>query len=256
MSQGLEAKRRKMLVQYLLHLPAADEDLLATLKRRAASRRRDPVYLWEALISALSTLGNARGYDGLVTNRGNFERVSFEVLDSIDPRRRERHIEAVLRDAKVRMPVVKAGWLARNFAFVKELGGPREATALARRQRGSEAKRLFMRQFLGIGEKYARDTWMDSHDPDFRDCIALDVRVLKVSALLGFAEADYAAHERLYQKLAREAGRETWEVDRLCFHRNKEIVGLLKSAGTPTAKRAGAGPRPKEGFRPPGRSCR
>jgi hypothetical protein len=256
MARDLLKKRRERFLEYLRHLPPDAEAELARLKKRGVSRRKNPDFIWHGLLSAMSTLGNARGHVGLIENKANYDKVTHEALGALSPTARLRRLESVLLDAKVRMPFQKARWLAADHSLVTAMGGSRAATKLARSQAGRNAKLRFMKQFVGIGEKYARDTWMAAYDPDFVDAIALDTRVLKVSKLLGFTAKAYDAHEQLYQELAREAGREPWEVDRLCYRRNEEIVRLLSGSGPGAAKRRPLdGPTPA-GVKPRGRGCR
>ena len=43
----------------------------------------------------------------------------------------------------------------------------------------------FSREFKGIGAKYSRNIMMDTYHPEFRDSIAIDQRIKKVSRTLG-----------------------------------------------------------------------
>jgi hypothetical protein len=59
---------------------------------------------------------------------------------------------------------------------------------------------------------------MDVYHPDFRDSIAIDARIKSLSASLGLHFASYADHEQFYLGVAREAGLNGWELDRLIFN--------------------------------------
>ena len=49
----------------------------------------------------------------------------------------------------------------------------------------------------------------------------------KISAILGVSFATYDEHERFYQELAKEAGLQPWELDRLLYHFNVPILAEL-----------------------------
>ena len=84
-----------------------------------------------------------------------------------------------------------------------------------------------MIQFDGIGDKYARNIWMDVYHPDFYDAIAVDERIKKITAAMGYAFTRYDDHERFYQELAGEAGLQPCELDRLLYHFNEPILAAL-----------------------------
>ena len=48
--------------------------------------------------------------------------------------------------------------MARNYSLVALMGDPEKARGQAFAQQVREAKIAFMRQFYGIGDKYARNT--------------------------------------------------------------------------------------------------
>ena len=83
---------------------------------------------------------------------------------------------------------------------------------------GAEAKIRYMLQFAGIGEKYARNIWMDVYHPEFRNRIAVDQRIKKASERLGCRFPTYAAEERFYLDAAKQAGLDGWELDRLLYN--------------------------------------
>jgi hypothetical protein len=90
-----------------------------------------------------------------------------------------------------------------------------------------------MRQFAGIGDKYARNIWMDVYDPDFRTTIAIDERIKRISAALGVTFRTYADHERFYQDIAHEAGLDGWDLDRLLYNFRDDIIMTLQSTTAP-----------------------
>jgi hypothetical protein len=84
-----------------------------------------------------------------------------------------------------------------------------------------------MKRFYGVGDKYARNIWMDSYHPDFRDAIAVDERIKKATEALGYSFKTYADHERFYQEVAEDAGLQGWEVDRLLYNHLGEFLDAI-----------------------------
>ena len=99
-----------------------------TRRRREGLRLLDrPDVLWHELLVSLATMGNARGYDGLIGDEKLYEQVTFDVLSEIAPDDRSGQAETVFREAGVRMPAQKARWLAANVRRVREMGGSRRS---------------------------------------------------------------------------------------------------------------------------------
>lgn len=122
-------------------------------------------------------------------------------------------------DARVRMPQRKAEWMDRNHNLIVAMGGLETARRQALSQPGAKAKIQFMKQFAGIGDKYARNIWMDVYHPDFYDCIAIDERIKRISRALGYNPfGTYNAHEQFYLAIARESGLQGWGLDRLLYN--------------------------------------
>ena len=59
---------------------------------------------------------------------------------------------------------------------------------------------------------------MDVYHPEFRESIAVDDRIQKLSYAMGCEFASYEDHERFYLDVAHEAGLEGWELDRLIYN--------------------------------------
>ncbi|MEO6118920.1 MAG: hypothetical protein ABIP37_07595 [Methylotenera sp.] len=104
------------------------------------------------------------------------------------------------------------------FQLVLELGGLKAATDQLFSQQGKENKIAFLKKFPGIGPKYARNIMMDVYHEDFRNSIAIDVRINAITELLGLKFPDYEKHEQFYLEVAEEAGLNGWEVDRLLYN--------------------------------------
>src|SRR3712207_4478772 len=89
-----------------------------------------------------------------------------------------------------------------------------------------------MKRFYGIGPKYARNIWMDAYHPDFRDTIAVDLRIRKVTKALGYSFKTYEEEERFYQDIAEEAGLQGWEVDRLLYEYTDHFLAAIAASET------------------------
>jgi hypothetical protein len=126
------------------------------------------------------------------------------------------------------MPRQKAAWLNLNYELIVQSGGLEEVRRQALSQAGTEAKITFLKRFYGIGDKYARNIWMDVYHPDFHNSIAVDKRIKQVTETLGYSFSNYAAHERFYQGVAQEANLQGWELDRLLYNYKNEILLKLK----------------------------
>ncbi len=208
---------RQRLIDAVRNRPPYMSHRLADLKT-AGSHFDRPDFLWHSLLQSFSTMGNSRGYVGLIQNQANYSQITYEALDALGPESRYNRLETVLRRAGVRMPATKAAWLDENFRRIAALGGPEAAKRLALAQEGTEAKIQFVRQFSGIGPKYARNLWMDVYHPDFRESIAIDERIQKLSSAMGCGFSRYADHEGFYLDVAHEADLEGWELDRLLYN--------------------------------------
>jgi hypothetical protein len=194
------------------------EERLAELKRFGQQNLQREDFIWHHLLQSFATMGNSRGARGLIGDKSNYERVTFEALALLDATARREELDEVLRLAKVRMPDKKATWLDENFEMIQDMGGPAEVKQKALAQVGKKAKIAFLKRFKGIGPKYGRNIWMDVYHPDFYDAIAVDERIKGISRLLGYDFESYAAHERFYLEVAAEANLQGWEVDRLLYN--------------------------------------
>lgn len=189
------------------------------------SELNDPEFVWYELLLSFSTMGNSRGKHGLIDNPENFARVQFkylERLNSSDARLKE--LQAVLHAAKVRMPDRKAEWLSAAFDRIVAMGGPAAAKLELQSREGRSGKIEFWREFDGIGEKYSRNIMMDVYHPEFRNSIAVDSRIKKISKALGLSFKNYDDAERFFLSVAQQVGIEGWELDRIMYRFLKEFV--------------------------------
>lgn len=125
------------------------------------------------------------------------------------------------------MPDRKARFILGCFEHIRDLGGPAAAKAALLSCVGRESKIRFLKEFPGIGPKYARNIMMDVYHKDFRDSIAIDVRIKSVSALLGVSFPSYSAHENFYLEVARRSGVNGWELDRILYNYRTEVEQAL-----------------------------
>ena len=59
---------------------------------------------------------------------------------------------------------------------------------------------------------------MDGYHEEFRDSIAIDVRINAISEALGLSFKSYSEHEQFYLEAARLANLNGWEMDRLMYN--------------------------------------
>lgn len=182
-----------------------------------------PDFLWRYLLSSFATMGKSSGWSGLIGNTQNYSRVDYAALLAIGDDRRLAHVEAVCRAAKVRMPARKATFITGCFDKVRALGGPEASKAVLLAQVGRAGKLRWLRTLPGIGEKYARNILMDVYHEEFRDSVAIDIRIKAISSALGLTFASYEVHEAFYLGVAAQAGLNGWELDRLLYHHRAEV---------------------------------
>lgn len=223
--------RRHALVEALKHPTPGMRKTLRKRKKEGERELERPNFVWHLLLQSFATWGGSRGWEGLIGTRENYDRVTFGTLSRLGPEARLRELEEVFLAAGVRYARMKADLMAENHDLVAEMGGPEEAKRLAFAQEGRAAKIAFMKRFRGIGDKYARNIWMDCYHPDFRDAVAVDERIKKVTEALGYSFAGYDDHERFYRGVAAEAALEPWEVDRLLYNHLDEFLAVVDTDG-------------------------
>jgi hypothetical protein len=204
-------------------LAAKHRAKLKQLKSEHAQLKR-PDFLWHYLLQSFATMGRASGWRGLIGNKANYNKLRFETLVKLSPKARRVQVEETSHAAKIRMPSIKAKYILNCFKQVRELGGLKAAKTKLLAQSGRERKIAFLKSFSGIGDKYARNIMMDVYHPEFRDSIAVDARIKSISDGLGLHFHSYQAHENFYLNVAREAGLNGWELDRLMFSFQNEFL--------------------------------
>lgn len=206
---------------YEAHRPKIDD-----LKGRHADMAR-PDFVWHYLLQSFSTMGRAAGWHGLIGNKANYNRITFTALQLLTATQRREVVEQTCRDAKVRMPGIKARFILRCFEQISELGGLAATKDALFAIPGRNGKIKYLRQFHGIGPKYARNMMMDVYQEDFRESIAIDSRIKSISTALGVRFDNYADHENFYLDVAHLAGMNGWELDRLMFNFQNEVLAAI-----------------------------
>ena len=196
--------------------------------KRDAQYLEKPDFVWLSLVESFSSMGNSRGYDGLFGNPENYKRITFEALSLLSPEDRLRVLAETLSAATVRMPDRKAEWLAADFEQIRRMGGPAKAKVALLSEPGRDAKIAFLKRLPGIGDKYARNIFMNVYHPEFRQSIAVDSRIESVLAELGVNDLKgYDAQERFLLDAAKTAGIDGWDLDRMLYHFKYEVLARL-----------------------------
>ena len=177
-----------------------------------------------ALCQSFATMGNARGWDGLIGNEENYNKVTFEALSALDRVERLEHLDEVLRASKVRMPAKKAVWLDLDYEMIIEMGGPEAARRQALAQDGREGRSLTT---LPRHRRQVRQEHLDGRLPP-----RLPRRHSR-----GRAHQARNGSLELVQELPRtrallpgdreEANLEGWEVDRLLYNHRGEFLAII-----------------------------
>ncbi len=202
-------------------------DRLEQLKAKQKDCAR-PDFLWHYLLQSFATMGGSTGWAGLIGNKANYDKVTFNVLRELRPAARERRVLTVCREAKVRWPERKTEYILSAFEKIRDLGGPRSASKALFAADGREAKMKFLKSFTGIGDKYARNMMMDVYHEDYRSSIAIDSRIKGLSAAWGLTFASYDEHERFYLSVATNAGLNGWEMDRLLYNFHDQFLSRVR----------------------------
>ena len=199
---------------------------LEVIRARSLASRQMPDLLWRRLCAVAATSGSSVNADAFMKRYDTALR--FDLLPKTRAAR-EKAIIAQLKEAKVpRLRDRKAHDLSENYQKVKLLGGPENATNIMLSLSGRKEKQEWIRKFNGVGEKYSIDIWMDIYDPDFKDAIALDVRVKNFAKLLGFDPKSRTLSSSLLD-FASDCGLSGWELDRLIYNFGSIIIATIRS---------------------------
>jgi hypothetical protein len=207
----------KLLALILKDVAEQNIEKLNELKQNHHDIKR-PDFIWHYLLQSFATMGNSKGWDGLIGEKKNYNRIVFDELETLSADERTKIVNEVCRIAKIRMPAKKAEFIIRCFDQINGLGGQEFAKEKLLSLEGRDKKINFLLQFHGIGEKYARNIMMDVYHEDFRNSIAIDDRIKKISKLIGIEYESYQEHEKFYLEAGKKAGLNGWEVDRLLYN--------------------------------------
>lgn len=156
------------------------------------------------------------------------ETVEFDAISRLSTSERRTTIRKALYAAKVRMPDIRTTWLIDNYDRIAADGGPESVKVILEGHPGRDGKIRFLKSFKGIGDKYARNLLMDVYHPDFRHSIAYDERLKKVSSAPGLDfRGNYEAAEAFFLGVAESAGLNGWELDRLLYQHNGDVLDAL-----------------------------
>jgi hypothetical protein len=223
--------KRISLIKSLIKRPESHNIKLQELKYEASqiSQRQD--WLWHLLLSSMSTMDNSRGYDGLINNPDNYSLVSYQTLQNLTPENRLINLQQALRYATVRRYRFKSEWLYKNFKFIESCGSLATIQKFILQTSGRESKLRLMKLFYGIGDKYARNIFMDLYHEDFINSVAIDGRLLDVSNELEIdsQKISYLEHEELFVAIASESNLTPWSMDRLLYNFNKYYINAMNN---------------------------
>lgn len=202
------------------------KDTLDKLKNEHDQLKRDD-FIWHYLLQSFATMGGATGWQGLIGDKDNYDKLDYEKLEKLSSDERAAQVKQICEAAEIRWANKKAGYILKCFEQICELGGLEAAKKMLFAQVGRDAKIQFLKSFSGIGDKYARNIMMDVYHEDFRDSIAIDARIKKLSAHWGLSFQSYSEHEQFYLSVATDAGINGWELDRLMFNFQSEFLARV-----------------------------
>jgi hypothetical protein len=187
---------------------------------RERLKRRD--FVWYEILLSFSTWGNSRG-----AKRLDFDALTYEKLSRLKQPKRSSLVRREFAAAGLRYADKKTLYLLLNFDLIHDKGGLEKAKCEVLDPTGPDAKLEALRQYKGIGEKYAHNIMMDAYHPDFHSSIAVDQRIKRISKELRLPARTYADYLSFYRKVAAEAGVQPWELDRVLYKCKADIVETL-----------------------------
>ena len=235
----MSTPNRPALVTAVRRLAVVHRDQLEELKQGARDLDR-PDFVWHFLLQAYSTWGSSLGWEGLIHTPENYARVTWAALLPLTRAERIVQAEDTFRAAKMRYAANKARYLADNFERIQGWGGLQAARERLFSAEGAAGKLRFWKSLSGIGPKYARNVMMDVYHPDFHDSIAIDQRIKRVLEAVGAPDGPYGEQEEWLLEVARDAGLNGWELDRLLYHHRDAVLDALRAPGAPVGD--GEGP--------------
>lgn len=214
----MNLNRRSKLLEAIRARPESHNATVEALMAQAQDNAKLPDWLWHLLVCSMSTMGNSRGFKGVIENQVNYNLIAYPTLVNLAPEARYSNMLQALTSGKVRMPGPKATWLEHNFTFLQDCGGVEAMQKTLLEVKGRDSKIRLMRVFHGIGDKYARNIFMDIYHADFIDSIAVDERLAAILDALEVApRLNYARKENILKELASDACIMPWYLDRLLY---------------------------------------
>jgi hypothetical protein len=119
-------QRRATLVELLSNLTPEMVAVLTREKAKEGDLER-PDFVWHFILQSFSTMGNSRGYQGLILNKTNYAQVTFDRLSGFSQNERLERLQRVFLQAGLRMPTQKARWAEEDYKIVSAMGGPEAA---------------------------------------------------------------------------------------------------------------------------------
>lgn len=197
------------------------------------SARRDPIYdeedwLWAGLVRCFATMQGTASLRGVMAAREQWRWCNL-------PNDPDRVLETIKGVFNTNNPNnFRVRYVKSAYDMIMSCGGLQQATKHASSLESFQDKYDFIAGFHDIGPKYARNFWMDRHDPCFNNCFALDSRIQRVLDTFFVPEVQPWLERRIRYILSREvtyrevedflrnitmkSGRSPWECDRLLFH--------------------------------------
>ena len=142
--------KRELLIEALIKRPKYHDLKLSELHLKALETSTREDWLWYLMLSSMSTMGNSRGYEGLIQRQENYSLVSHNALKALNFDDRRYNLNKGLELAKVRRYTRKAVWLERNFEFIESCGGIHKVQAFILQTSGRECKIRLLKLFDGI----------------------------------------------------------------------------------------------------------
>jgi hypothetical protein len=225
----------KTLVAVAKNLRNKYKDELESKKEKGRALLKRPDFLWHELLVSYSTWGGISRNEGMITDKNKNQQITYAELKNLSNEDRVNRLRQIMKDAKIHYYKKKAPMLVRCFEKIEEIGGLEQANAMLLNKKCAAEMTEFLNDFPGIGPKYANNIMMDCYHPFFHEKIALDSRIRSISSELGLNLKKYSDHEKFYLNIAKEAGIEGWELDRLIFEHRDEFLNALRSPSNPNA---------------------
>jgi len=205
---------------------------LRSSKQKGRERLRRDDFVWHEILLSFATWGSSRGAAKL-----NFDALTYGSLSRLQSSKRRTLVAQQFKTAGLRYATKKTDYLLYNFGLVREKGGLDAANgAVLSEGLDCDARIEALREYKGIGEKYAYNIMMDAYHPQFHDAIAVDVRIRNISKELGLAASKYNDYVTFYRKAASDIGIDPWDLDRVLYKFQKPILECLRGGTRPMAE--------------------